>query len=357
MCRLPKALAAAFGAASFALVASALAQGGEGSPRFGFGVPATPNDIAAWDIDVRPDGHGVRKGKGSVQQGQAIYDAKCAICHGTFGESNSYMVIAGGVEPGDLKTGRASGLKTGEVRTVGTKLNSAATLWDYIYRAMPWTAPQSMTIDETYAVTAYVLNLNEIVPADFVLSDENIVKVQMPNRNGFTTDHGMRTVKGKPDVQGSLCMKDCAAGVKVTSELPDYARNAHGNLAMQKRAVGPFRGIDTQRYEPGGAKVAAVDAEIASPGPAGATAQDLLTRNACVVCHSVNTRIVGPSFAEISARYTSRYAVRAEAETLLFNKIKSGGSGVWGPTPMPPQSNVKDDEMKAIVKWIFTLTQ
>lgn len=83
----------------------------------------------------------------------------------------------------------------------------------------------------------------------------------------------------------------------------------------------------------------------------------MLTRNACVVCRSVNTRIVGPSFAEISARYTSRYAVRAEAETLLYNKIKSGGSGVWGPASMPPQSNVKDEEVKAIVKWTFTLAQ
>lgn len=357
MSRSLKTLQGAVVAAGVALVATALAQVGDDASRFGFGVPATPKDIAAWDIDVRPDGHGVRKGRGSVEQGQTVYDAKCAVCHGTFGESNSYLVIAGGVEPQDLKTGRASGLKTGEVRTVGTKLNYATTLWDYIYRAMPWTAPQSLTIDETYAVTAYVLNLNEIVPADFVLSDENLVGVQMPNRNGFTTAHGMANVKGKPDVQGSLCMKDCAGPVKVTSELPDYARNAHGNLAAQKREIGPYRGIDTRRYEPGSAQVAAIDAEAVSPGQAGINAQELLTRNACVVCHSVNTRVVGPSFAEVSARYTSRYAVRAEAETLLYNKIKSGGSGVWGPAPMPPQSNVKEDELKAIVKWIFTLTQ
>jgi cytochrome c len=201
-----------------------------------------------------------------------------------------------------------------------------------------------------------VLNLNEIVPADFVLSDENIVKVQMPNRNGFTTDHGMRSVKGKPDVQGSLCMKDCAGPVKVTSELPDYARNAHGNLAAQKREFGPFRGIDTRRYEPGGAQVAAVDAEMASPGQAGIAAQELLTRNACVVCHSVTTRIVGPSFAEISARYTSRYAFgrrqNAAQQQDQIRRLRCVGS-----TPIPPQSNVKDEEMKAIVKWIFTLTQ
>ena len=356
MSRSLRAFQIVFAAAGVALVASALAQGGEGAPRFGFGVPATPKDIAAWDIDVRPDGHGVKKGRGSVQQGQAVYDAKCAVCHGTFGESNSYLVIAGGVEPSDLKSGRAAGLKTGEVRTVGTKLNHATTLWDYIYRAMPWTSPQSLTINETYAVTAYVLNLNEIVPSDFTLSDENILTVQMPNRNGFTTAHGMGSVKGKPDVQGSPCMKDCAGPVKVTSELPEYARNAHGNLADQKRELGPFRGIDTRRYEPGGAQVAVADADGATPGQA-VNAQELLSRNACVVCHSVNTRVVGPSFAEVSARYTSRYAVRSEAELLLLNKIKSGGSGVWGAVPMPPQSNVKEEDLKSIVKWIFTLTQ
>jgi cytochrome c len=355
MSRSRKAFGAAVVAASLVAVASAFAQGDR--PRFGFGVPATPQDIATWDIDVRPDGHGVKKGRGTVQQGQAVYDAKCAVCHGTFGESNSYLVIAGGVEPEDLKTGRASGLKSGEVRTVGTKLNYATTLWDYIYRAMPWTAPQSLTIDENYAVTAYVLHLNEIVPGDFELNERTILTVQMPNRNGFTTNHGMGSVKGKPDVQGTLCMKDCAGPVKVTSTLPDYARNAHGNLAEQKRDMGPFRGIDTRIYEPGGARVAVADTEGKAPAQGGIDAQELITRNACVVCHAVNARIVGPSFAEISARYTSRYAVRAEAETLLLNKIKAGGSGVWGPVPMPPQSNVKDDEMKTIVKWIFTLTQ
>lgn len=357
MSRSLKAGGVSVAVAGLLAVASAFAQGGDAAPRFGFGVPATPQDIAVWDIDVRQDGHGVKKGRGNVQQGQAIYDAKCAVCHGTFGESNSYLVIAGGVEPGDIKAGRASGLKSGEVRTVGTKLNYATTLWDYIYRAMPWTAPQSLTIDENYAVTAYVLHLNEIVPADFELSDQNILTVQMPNRYGFTTSHGMGSVKGKPDVQGTLCMKDCAGPVKVTSELPDYARNAHGNLAEQKRELGPLRGIDTRVYEPGGARVALADAEGKAPASGGIDAQELITRNACVVCHSVNTRIVGPSFAEISARYTGRYAVRAEAEAMLVGKIKSGGSGVWGSVPMPPQSNVKDEDMKAIVKWIFTLTQ
>jgi cytochrome c len=338
----------AVGAITFVLMTSALAQAGD-VPRFGFGRAATQQEIAGWDIDVRPDGHGVKKGRGNARKGQAIYDAQCASCHGTFGESNNYIVIAGGVDQEDLKTGRAASLKAGEVRTVGNKLNYATTLWDYINRAMPWTAPQSLSVDDVYAVTAYVLHLNEIVPDDFELSDENILKVQMPNRNGMTTDHGMRSVKGKPDVQGTLCMKDCLKEVKVKSELPVFARNAHGNLAEQDRPLGPFHGIDTTRYEAGGesaAKVAAA-APVAAAGP---VAQDVIKSRACTACHAVGNRVVGPSFVEIGAKY----AARADAATYLAQKMKSGGVGVWGQMPMPAQPALKEEEALAVAKWILS---
>ena len=339
----------AIGAVSILLATSALAQAGDGG-RFGFGRIATPQEIAGWDIDVRPDGHGVKKGKGNARQGQEIYDAQCASCHGTFGESNNYMVIAGGVTKEDLKTGRAASLKAGEVRTVGNKLNYATTLWDYINRAMPWTAPQSLTVDQVYAVTAYVLHLNEIVPEDFELSDENILKVQMPNRFGMTTDHGMRSVKGKPDVQGSSCMKDCFQGeVKVASTLPEFARNAHGNLAEQKRPLGPFRGIDTTRYEqgkPGAVKVAAAAPAAAAAGPNPA---DVIKARACTACHAVASKIVGPSFQEIGAKYASR----GDAPAYLIDKMKAGGVGVWGQIPMPAQPALTDAEAQAVAKWIL----
>ena len=100
--------------------------------RFGFGRAATPAEIAGWDIDVRPDGRGLPDGRGSVAQGQALYDEKCASCHGTFGESNDYMALAGGV--GTLASDQP-------VRTLGSKLNHATTLFDYIRRAMPFNAP------------------------------------------------------------------------------------------------------------------------------------------------------------------------------------------------------------------------
>jgi cytochrome c len=333
-----------------ALGGTALAQGkgaAEG-PRYGLGRAATAEEIAGWDIDVRPDGHGVRKGKGTVNQGQDVYDAQCASCHGTFGESNRYMAIAGGVKPEDLKTGRASALaKPDGMRTVGTKLNYATTLWDYINRAMPWTNPQSMTPDQVYAVTAYVLHLNEIVPADFELNDQNITKVQMPNRNGMTTNHGMLSVKGKPDVQGSTCMKDCVKDVKVTSELPEFARNQHGNLAEQKRPLGPTRGIDTTRFDPSSAAVKPAAVSVAA-APAAADPKAMLARNACTACHGLTNKVVGPGFSEIAAKYQGK----ADAESYLVKKIKAGGEGVWGPVPMPPQAALKDDEAQAIARWI-----
>src|SRR4030095_20487 len=316
------------------------------APRYSLSRAATPQEIAGWDIDVRPDGHGVKKGSGTVAQGQEIYDAQCAACHGTFGESNRFMAIAGGVKPEDLANGRASALKRSDgVRTLGTKLNSAATLWDYINRAMPWSNPQSLSVDQVYAVTAYVLHLNEIVPADFELNDRNLTTLRMPNRNGMTTKHGMSSVKGTPDAQGSSCMKNCVTEGRVTSEIPEFARNQNGNLMAQQRQIGPTRGIDTTRY--GTAAAASVTAiPVAAPV---VTVQDLLARNACTGCHAVDSKVLGPSFREVGAKYRSS----ADAESYLVKKIKAGGQGAWGAVPMPPQPALKDDDARTLVPWIL----
>jgi S-disulfanyl-L-cysteine oxidoreductase SoxD len=179
---------------------------------FGFGQPATAAEIAGWDIAVRPDGTGLPRGRGSVAEGQTIYDERCASCHGTFGESNSYLQIAGGV--GSLGTDQP-------VRTTGSKLNYATTLWDYINRAMPFNAPKSLSPDEVYALTAYVLNLNDILPADAVLDQHSLPAVKMPNRDGLTTVHGFMRRDGVPDTRNVACMKDCAKDVRLTSQIPD----------------------------------------------------------------------------------------------------------------------------------------
>jgi cytochrome c len=314
--------------------------------RYGIGRAPTAAEIAAWDIDVRPDGHGVKKGKGTVAQGQPVYDVQCASCHGTFGESNRYMAIAGGVKPDDLKSGHASELKRPDgLRTLGTKLNSAATLWDYINRAMPWTNPQSLSVDEVYAVTAYVLHLNEIVPADFELNERNLVSVPMPNRNGMTTQHGLNRVGGKPDVQGSSCMKNCATEVAIASSMPEYARNQHGNLAEQGRALGPTRGIDTSHYGVAGLATAPATAPVAKSS---GDARALIANNACTACHSVDSKGVGPAFREVGAKYQNR----DDAEIYLVRKIRQGGQGAWGTVPMPP-SALNETDARAVAQWIL----
>jgi len=328
---------------ALALIATTLSVSAQ-QGRYGLGRAPTPQELAAWDIDVRPDGHGLKAGKGTVAQGQKIYDAQCASCHGTFGESNRYMPIAGGVRKGDLAAGRASMLLQSDgLRTLGTKLNYATTLWDYIFRAMPWANPQSLSVDETYAVTAYVLHLNEIVPADYELNEKTLVSVKMPNRNGLTTAHGLGTVKGRPDAQGSLCMKDCVEDVKIASELPEFARNQNGNLAHQKRPLGPMRGIDTARYETAKTAAASAASTVAAAHPS-----NLVARHACTSCHGMTSKIIGPGFNEIATRYQGR----SDAQAYLTKRIKEGGQGVWGAIPMPPQAGLKDSEADEIARWI-----
>ena len=214
----------------------------------GIGRAATVKEVQAWDIDVRPDFKGLPKGSGSVARGQEVWEAKCASCHGIFGESNEvFTPLVGGTTADDVKTGRVARLKDPAFpgRTTLMKVATLSTLWDYIHRAMPWNAPKSLHADEVYAVTAFLLNLGGVVPDDFVLSDGNIAQAQqrLPNRNGMTTAHGLwpgRTLGngGKPDVKATACMANCATEPTVASFLPDFARNAHGNLAEQNRLVG-----------------------------------------------------------------------------------------------------------------------
>ena len=120
----------------------------------GIGRIATPAEVNAWDIDVRPDFVGLPKGSGSVAQGQALWDAKCASCHGTFGESNEiFTPIVGGTTLADMKSGRVVALNDNKQpqRTTLMKVATLSSLWDYIYRAMPWNAPRSLSSDDTFA--------------------------------------------------------------------------------------------------------------------------------------------------------------------------------------------------------------
>jgi S-disulfanyl-L-cysteine oxidoreductase SoxD len=140
-------------------------------------------------------------------------------------------------------------------------------------------------------------------------------------------------------------MKNCATEPTVASMLPDFARNAHGNLAEQNRLVGAQRGADTTR--PAGASPAAAAAPAAAPAAAGAAPNALLAKHTCSACHQIETRVVGPSFREIAAKY----AGKSDAQAYLEGKIKAGGTGVWGQVPMPPQA-LGPDDARTIAKWL-----
>ena len=343
------------------------------------GRTATPQEIKAWDIDVRPDFKGLPKGQGSVKQGEVLWEAQCASCHGHFGESSEvFTPIAGGTTAEDMKTGRVKSLLRGAnqpQRTTLMKLSTLSTLWDYIFRAMPWTAPKSLSADDVYASTAYILHLGNILPADFVLGDMNIrdVQARLPNRSGMTTAHSLWPGdelggSNTPDVQGSSCMTNCAVQTAVLSSLPEHARDAHGNLAGQSRNIGPSRGAETSglkdrktaqtgQNSPNIASnsllaqsniAQAAPESIANAIPVTLTQiKPVLDKNACLACHGMANKLVGPSFKDVAARYQTQ----SDAVSLLAGKIKNGSQGVWGAIPMPAQA-LSAQESAQIAKWL-----
>ncbi|MES1924306.1 sulfite oxidase cytochrome subunit [Salinisphaera sp. T31B1] len=161
---------------------------------YGLGDPASEAEIAGWDIDVPPSGAGLPAGSGTAAQGEAVYNAQCAACHGPEGKDGAYPRLSGG--QGTLASDKP-------VKTVGSYWPYATTLYDYIHRAMPFTAPQSLSADDTYAVTAYVLYINGIIDRDTTLDADTLAGIVMPNRDGFISPDP------RPDVHNTACMDHC----------------------------------------------------------------------------------------------------------------------------------------------------
>jgi cytochrome c len=266
---------------------------------YGLGSPATAEEIAGWDIDIRPDGKGLPPGSGSVEDGEMMYEEKCASCHGSFGEGvGRYPVLSGG--EGTLTEERPE-------KTVGSFWPYASTLWDYIHRAMPFTQPQSLTDEEVYAITAYVLYLNDLVEDDFVLTADNLASIEMPNQEGFFLDD-------RPDTNNTGCMENCKdpASVKITSE-PTMA-----TLQVEET-------------------VAAVEAVPEGGGK--------VYQQACLMCHGAG--VAGSPMTGDAAAWKDRIA--QGRDKMLSNAIN--GIGV-----MPAkggQSQLSDDEVASAVDYMI----
>ena len=161
--------------------------------RYGIGRTATAAEIAGWNIDVGRDGRGLPAGSGSVAHGREVFEQQCAACHGDKGQ--------GGV--GDRLVGGQGTLATPHpIKTVGSYWPYAPTLFDYIRRAMPQNAPGSLSNEDVYAVSAYILSLNGLLPADTELDAKSMAAIKMPNRNMFVGD-------SRPDVKNPACEKNC----------------------------------------------------------------------------------------------------------------------------------------------------
>ena len=171
-----------------AMIASANAE-----PRYGIGRPATPTEIAGWNIDVDRDGDNLPPGSGTVDRGREVFAQQCAVCHGDKGQGGVGDQLVGG--QGTLATSKP-------VRTVGSYWPYAPTLFDYIRRAMPQNAPQSLSSEDVYAVSAYILNMNGLLPADAVVDAKALAAIKMPNRDMFVGDP-------RPDVKNPACASGC----------------------------------------------------------------------------------------------------------------------------------------------------
>jgi cytochrome c len=159
-----------------------------------FGQPITEADVARWNIDVRYDGQGLPPGRGSVEEGKRVYEAKCASCHGADAK--------GGPVFGTMVGGIGSFTTNARVLTPASMYPYATALFDYVRRAMPMDRPKSLSDGEVYAVSAYLLSLSGVVPSNAVLDASSLAAVQMPNRNGFMVDD-------RPDSGAKRCMTDC----------------------------------------------------------------------------------------------------------------------------------------------------
>ena len=178
--------------------------------KFNLGQIATEEEVAGWDIDVRPDGLGAPIGSGSAIIGEEVYAEQCASCHGDFGEGlDRWPELVGGEDSLDTHD---------PVKTTGSYWPYASTMYDYIYRAMPFGVAQSLTHDETYQVVAYLLYMNEIIEEDFILNDKNIGKIKMPNVEGFLMPDPRPDIA---NISGNPCMKNCNSPTKIIGKARD----------------------------------------------------------------------------------------------------------------------------------------
>jgi len=314
-----------------------------------FGRPATANEIKAWDVDALPDGTGLPEGEGSVELGDELYEAQCAVCHGEFGGGGKgYPQLAGGNQDKDengivitLKNQRLEPGMDAPKRTVGTYWPVATTLFTYIRDAMPYAHPKSLTSDETYALTAYILAQNEIeidgeeMDDEYVLNKEKLIKVVLANAKGFY-----------PNIDGPDGPEN------VRAFFADRAKNIGSGTRCMKDCKDP--GMDGKTE----AKVMKIGYEMKDVVPPYAYARDLPPETeggsvskaekmydaSCKLCHATDT-MGAPAVGDANAW---KSVMKKGMDTVLVNAIK----GTGGMPPKGGNMDLSDADIKEIVDYM-----
>jgi cytochrome c len=298
--------------------------------KLGLGLPATKQQISAWDIDIRPDGKGLPKGSGNAIDGEEAYVQKCAACHGEFAEgAGRYPALAGGMD--SLNTQHP-------VKTVGSYWPYATTAFDYIRRAMPYGHAQSLTNDEVYGITAYILYSSYIIEDDFVLDKNTLPKVEMPNKDGFISDTRPNTPPK------TVCMSNC--------------------LSQAPKVIGKARNVDvTPEDEVETAANPVVTDTVSQQGEAVFAGQ-------CMACHAVAKgenkfgpslyNIVGQKAASVSG--FSNYSAAIKSSDTLWTQANlrqflSGPQQFMPGTTMPYGGLQDTNELDSLISYLLENTE
>ncbi|KMW60699.1 Sulfite dehydrogenase cytochrome subunit SoxD [Candidatus Rhodobacter oscarellae] len=320
----------------------------------GLGRAAHPEELAAWDVDVLPDGRGLPEGSGDVLTGEEVFADKCASCHGDFAEGvDNWPVLAGGFD---------TLADEDPVKTVGSYWPYLSTVWDYVNRSMPFGEAQTLTADETYAIVAYILYSNDIVEDEaFILSHENFTAVQMHNTDGFVIDDrpGLEYAAWRAEP----CMENCKDSVEITrraSMVNVTPLDEHMHPAMRGEMHASMAAPAEE--DPQGAEQAAGDAALI------ATGETVFKK--CKACHQVGDGAKnrsGPHLNGILGRRAggvdgfkyspamSESGVTWDAETLA--SFLANPKGYLKGTKMSFRGIKEDEDLKAIIAYLNSVSQ
>ena len=309
-----------------------------------FGRAATANEIKAWDVDALPDGSGLPAGEGSVEEGDELYEAQCASCHGDFGGGgNGYPQLAGGNQDKDengivitLKNQRLAPGMDAPKRTIGTYWPYATTLFTYIRDAMPYATPKSLSANETYAITAYILAQNSIeidgveMDDEYVLNKERLVKVVLPNRDGFYPNIDGPT--GPADVKAFFSdrAKNIGSGTRCMTDCKDPGMDGKTEATVMKI------GYEMKDVVPAYSTVRDLPPEVEDKSVSRA---EKMYNESCKLCHATDN-MGAPAVGDIAAW---REVMAKGIDKVLYNAVNGmGGMPAKGGNDDLTPSEVKD---------------